>query len=229
MTKRNLSELIVKQIPIENVQGYENNPRKNDKAVNAVAVSIEKYGFKQPCVVDEDNILIVGHTRYKAALQLGLKTIPCVVATDLTPEEVREYRIMDNKLNELAEWDFEKLGEELADMPDFDFEAFGFTTEDFLGKTKSTESIYNQKIKGPIYEPQGPCPKVSSVYDLKKFQSLSESIEKSDVPEEIKTFLRFAAHRHIVFDYQAIAEFYAHAEPEVQELMEDSALVIIDF
>jgi site-specific DNA-methyltransferase (adenine-specific) len=141
MTKRNLSELIVKQIPIENVHAYENNPRKNDQAVDAVALSIERYGFKQPCVVDEEMILVVGHTRYKAALKLGLKTIPCVVAADLTPEEVREYRILDNKLNELAEWDFGKLGEELDAMPDFDFAEFGI---DF-GFITNTENAASPK------------------------------------------------------------------------------------
>lgn len=233
--RENLSELTVTQVPVEQISLYENNPRNNDKAIDPIALSIQKYGFKQPCVIDGENVLIVGHTRYKAALKLGLKTVPCVVAKDLTPDEVREYRILDNRLNEIAEWDYSKLSAELAEMPDFDYEAFSFSFEDIFGPgaTKSgggeEETIYNSSIKGPVYKPRGDCPEPTDLYKTTKFHLLKNAIEASSAPEEVKDFLRFAAYRHVVFDYQAIAEFYAHADKEVQLMMEDSALVIIDF
>ena len=93
--------------PIESVQPYERNPRINDQAVDAVAASIQEFGFRQPIVVDGDGVIIAGHTRWKAAKKLGLVNIPVHVAVDLSPEQVKAYRISDNKTGELAEWDFE--------------------------------------------------------------------------------------------------------------------------
>ena len=89
------------------------NPRKNDKAVDGVAESIKQFGFKQPIVIDKNGVIVAGHTRYKAALKLGFDTVPCVRVDDLTQKQIKAYRILDNKLNELASWDFEMLGEEL--------------------------------------------------------------------------------------------------------------------
>ena len=104
---------------------YAQNPRKNDDAVDKVAASIQEFGFKQPIVVDKDGIIIVGHTRYKAAQKLGLETVPVLVADDLTEEQAKAYRLADNKTNEFAEWDFELLDLELFDIG-IDMEQFGF-------------------------------------------------------------------------------------------------------
>ena len=90
---------------LDRVRPYENNPRVNDDAVDAVAASIREFGFAQPIVVDSDSVIIVGHTRLKAAQKLGLERVPVVVASHLTPDQVRAYRIADNRTNELAEWD----------------------------------------------------------------------------------------------------------------------------
>ncbi len=108
---------------------YANNPRHNDAAVAAVAASIRGYGFKVPIVIDNLGVVIAGHTRLKAALQLGLDEVPCIVADDLTPEQVKAFRIADNKVAELAEWDFEKLIGELDALKevDFDLDATGFS------------------------------------------------------------------------------------------------------
>ncbi|HBJ38540.1 MAG TPA: chromosome partitioning protein ParB, partial [Planctomycetaceae bacterium] len=92
--------------PITQPRPYESNPRVNDKAVDAVAASIKEYGFSQPIVVDTYGVIIVGHTRLKAAQKLGLEYVPVVVACHLTPEQARAYRIADNKTAELADWDF---------------------------------------------------------------------------------------------------------------------------
>lgn len=105
---------------------YANNPRNNDKAVDAVAASIREFGFKIPIVVDSDGVIVAGHTRLKAAQKLGLKTVPVVIADDLTEEQARAFRLADNKTAELAEWDFEKLNEELGVITDLDMQDFGF-------------------------------------------------------------------------------------------------------
>ena len=105
---------------------YENNPRNNDGAVDAVAASIAEFGFKIPIVIDTDGVIIAGHTRRKAAIKLGLEKVPCIVADDLTPEQIKAFRLADNKTGELAGWDFAKLEAELTELAEFDMTAFGF-------------------------------------------------------------------------------------------------------
>ena len=133
------------ELELDKIKPYEKNPRKNDRAVDGVAESIKQFGFQQPIVVDKKNVIVVGHTRYKAAQKLGLKTVPCVRADDLTKEQVKAYRIADNKLNELATWDFELLGEELTSF-EFNFEPFEFDLPAFKGviETKSADNDDNR-------------------------------------------------------------------------------------
>ena len=99
---------------INDIKPYENNPRVNDAAVDAVAKSIQKFGWRQPIVVDKDGVIVVGHTRYKAALKLGLEIVPVHVAADLTPAQAKAYRIADNQTATLSQWDDDKLPLELA-------------------------------------------------------------------------------------------------------------------
>lgn len=99
---------------IDDIKEYENNPRFNDNAVEAVKNSIEDYGFLNPIIVDSDGVIICGHTRCKAAKELGMEQVPVVVADDLTPEQVKAYRLADNKVGEFSTWDEEKLNEELS-------------------------------------------------------------------------------------------------------------------
>ncbi len=110
---------------LEEIKPYEKNPRNNDNAVDAVAASIREFGFKVPIIIDKDNIIVAGHTRYKAAKKLGLKTVPCIKADDLTDEQVKAFRLADNKVAEQAEWDFELLNEELENIT-MDMDQFGF-------------------------------------------------------------------------------------------------------
>jgi site-specific DNA-methyltransferase (adenine-specific) len=105
---------------------YENNPRNNDGAVDAVAASIKEFGFKVPIVIDKDNVIIAGHTRYKASEKLGLDKVPCIVADDLTEQQIKAYRLADNKVGELADWDFGTLEMELEGIDEIDMEQFGF-------------------------------------------------------------------------------------------------------
>ena len=123
-------DLRVKYVPIGDVHPYEDNPRRNDGAVQAVAASLREFGWKQPIVVDADGTIVVGHTRYKAALELGMTDVPVVVASDLTPEQCAAYRLADNRVGELAEWDSALLAQELDGLADLDMSAFGFTERD---------------------------------------------------------------------------------------------------
>lgn len=119
-------------LPINDVIPYDRNPRQNDRAVEAVARSIQEFGFRQSIVVDGDHVIIAGHTRWKAAQRLGLKTVPVHVAHGLALEQVRAYRIADNKLGELADWDSELLADELKQLQalSMDLDLLGFSQED---------------------------------------------------------------------------------------------------
>jgi DNA modification methylase len=119
---------------IAQIKPYENNPRFNDAAVDAVAKSIQEFGFRQPIVVDEDYVIIVGHTRYKAALKLGMKRVPVHVAKGLTPAQARAYRLADNQTATMSTWDEERLPLELAELQgmDFDLDLTGFSAEDIM-------------------------------------------------------------------------------------------------
>lgn len=111
---------------LSELKPYEKNPRRNDDAVQFVANSIKEFGFKVPIVIDKDGVIVAGHTRYKAAKQLKLKTVPCIIADDLTEEQIKAYRLADNKTAEIAGWDFALLDMELAEIT-MDMQDFGFT------------------------------------------------------------------------------------------------------
>lgn len=114
------------ELNLKDLKPYERNPRKNDEAVQYVVESIKQFGFKVPIVVDKNNVIIAGHTRYKASKELGLTKVPCVIADDLTDEQVKAFRIADNKTGEKAGWDLDLLKLELPELEDFDFTDFGF-------------------------------------------------------------------------------------------------------
>lgn len=117
-------EIIYKNI--DELIPYENNPRLNDEAVEYVKNSIKEFGFKVPVVIDKDNVIIAGHTRIKASKELGIKDIPCIIADDLTEEQVKAFRLADNKVAEKSVWDYTKLDEELDSILDIDMSMFDF-------------------------------------------------------------------------------------------------------
>ena len=214
----------VTEISVNDLKPYAKNTKKHDKTQIAnVAESIKQYGFVQPIVVDKDNSIVIGHCRYEAAKKLKLETVPCVCVDELTDEQVKALRIVDNKSNE-SPWDMEFLADELAevDLSMFDFD-FG------LDENENEENPYTQKIEVPHYEITGEKPSFEEMYDREKENELISEIENSDVSEKEKEFLIEAAHRHCCFNYRNIAEYYAHASAEMQKLMEKSALVIIDY
>jgi ParB-like chromosome segregation protein Spo0J len=221
---------------IDKVIPYARNPRKNDAAVPKVMASLKEYGFRQPIVVDKEGVVIVGHTRLKAAQQLGMNEVPVHIATGLTASQVKAYRIADNRTSEEAEWDQELLGLELSDLreADFDLNLTGFdgdTIEQALNPDEpaTSDGTYTRKVEAPAYQITGEKPDITALYDKSRYDQLVREINSSSMTDEQKQFLLLAATRHIVFDYQNIAEFYAHSDASMQKLMEDSALIIIDF
>ena len=147
------------------IRPYERNPRLNDKAVDAVAASLKEFGFRQPIVVDADGVIIAGHTRYKAALQLGLQKVPVHVATDFTPEQVKAYRIADNKTGEIAEWDFTILPIELSELEEsgFDLDLLGFGDKEL---TKLLNMNIEQGLTDPDEIPEPPDDPVTQKGDI---------------------------------------------------------------
>jgi ParB/RepB/Spo0J family partition protein len=134
----------IKSMKLEDLRVYKNNPRKNDEAVPYVAASIKEFGFKVPIIIDKDNVIIAGHTRYKAAKELKLKSVPVVVADDLTEEQVNAFRLIDNKTQELSSWDFNKLLDELNSLiDDIDMTQFGFAPigEEEEGGDKASQDL----------------------------------------------------------------------------------------
>lgn len=130
------------EMNLTDLKPYENNPRNNQEAVDYVASSINEFGFKVPIIIDKDNVIVCGHTRYLASKQLNMKKVPCIKADDLTDEQIKAFRLADNKVSEKAEWDYDKLNEELNDIYDIDMESFGFDI-DFVDE--EYEHIVNQQ------------------------------------------------------------------------------------
>lgn len=166
------------EVKTEDIIPYENNPRRNDQAVEKVAESIKQFGFKVPIVIDKENVIVSGHTRLKAAELLGLDKIPCIVADDLTEAQIKMFRLADNKTAELAEWDFEKLEEELAELTekfnivDFGFEELHDIEWDDVGDI--SEENYDKPEKDMLECPH--CHHVDSAIHFKKVsgEDLSE-------------------------------------------------------
>lgn len=118
-------EIIYKKV--SDLIPYEKNPRKNDEAVEYVANSIKEFGFKVPIVIDKNGTIVTGHTRLKASKQLGIKEVPCIIADDLSKEQIKAFRLADNKVGEVAQWDYELLNDELDEILNLDMSEFNFT------------------------------------------------------------------------------------------------------
>ena len=116
------------EMPLSELKMYENNPRKNAEAVQYVMNSIKEFGFRNPIIIDKDNVIVCGHTRFKAASKLKMKTVPCIMVDDLSEEQIQAFRLADNKTAEIAGWDYDKLEIELNDLDPaaFDIADFGF-------------------------------------------------------------------------------------------------------
>lgn len=150
---------------INNLKPYEKNPRINDEAVKYVMESIKQFGFKVPIVIDSNDVIVCGHTRYKAAKKLKLDKVPCVIADDLTEEQIKAYRLADNKVAEKAEWDFNLLNEELEDLINFDMELLGFD-DDVLEDNAEKVEEDDFDVETEIEDIEEPTSKLGDIYQL---------------------------------------------------------------
>lgn len=213
-----------KIVKITEVKVNPNNPRliKDDKfkkLVQSVKDFPEMLNIR-PIVVNKEMIILGGNMRFKACKEAGLKEVPIII-TDLTEEQQKEFLIKDNVFG--GEWDWDILANEWNVE---DIVKWGLDLP--LGYDEQKE-IYSTKIESPIYTPKGEKPKETELYSLGKYNELIDKINSSSLSDNKKLFLQLAATRHIEFDYSKIAEFYSHEEKETQDLMEDNALVIIDY
>lgn len=208
---------------------YDKNPRKNDSAVNMVMESIRQCEYIAPIVIDENNIILAGHTRYKALKKLGYKEAQIIIKSGLTDEQKQKYRLLDNKTNEFSEWDYDLLSNELygLDFGNLDIDWGIIDSEDDL--EVYNDSIYTEKTDIPQYQITGEKVSLSDCVNTEKYEELIKHIDTANISEKEKVFLKIAACRHYVFSYNKIAEYYAQASCETQKLMEESALVIIDY
>lgn len=148
----------VQEIKIDQLTPYDHNPRQNDGAVDAVAASIKNFGFKVPVVIDRERVIVAGHTRFKAAKKLGLESVPCIVADDLTDEQIRAFRLADNKVGELAGWDFDLLNMELAGIEELDMTQFGFLDPEEIEEpeevheVETPEDVQGRTVLGDVWQ-----------------------------------------------------------------------------
>lgn len=240
MTKHTNPADKVEQWPIEKLVPYAKNSRTHsDAQVAQIAASIKEWGWTTPILVDEAGGLIAGHGRLQAARKLKMTEVPVVIASGWSDAQKRAYVIADNKLALNAGWDNELLALELTELQGLGFgmDLIGFSKDEIAALMPkdpdddgADTSKYTKKIDAPIYQPTGDCPSTAALYDSAKYTQLTAQIHQNNaLAPEVKEFLLLAATRHIRFDFEQIAEFYAHADPDTQQLMEDSALVIIDF
>jgi hypothetical protein len=232
-----MTDMLIETVSVYDLKLDPKNARKHDKKnLLAMQNSLGKFGQQKPIVVDRDNVVIAGNGMLMAARALGVGSLK-VKRFEGTKDEALAYALADNRTAELSEWDTEILRESLRELNEINFDVgeIGFDLRDFgmLGISEGDESdsddSYTKKITIPIYEPRGEKPEVSQLFNFEKSTKLIFEIEESDLSYEEREFLKLAAYRHVVFSYQDIAEYYAHASPKVQDLMEKSALVIIDF
>lgn len=220
-----------KTLSVDDLIPYALNSRTHsDKQVAQIAASIREFGFTNPILVDEQNNLIAGHGRLMAARKLGMSEVPAVIVTGLDDRKRRALIIADNKLALNAGWDDEALRVELEDLASDFGELMGFSQDELvkLLKLDDDENSYTKKAEAPVYEPTGPKPEIGEMFDDTYTKQLLNEIDEVDIPDEEKVFLRRAAGRHTVFNFEVIANYYAHASKQTQELMENNALVIID-
>lgn len=214
------------------VEGLPKNPRiLRDERFKALKKSIEDdpemLELRELLVYpieDGQYVVIGGNMRLRVLQDLKAETAPCkVIPAETSVEKLKAYATKDNV--GFGDWDWEALEKEWDQDQLIEW---GLELPDNFNEQQEEEK-YTKKITPPIYNITGEKPALHQLFDVGKTRSLQADIESSDIPEDVKMFLRSAAHRHTVFNYHYIAEYYAHAPAAIQRLMEESALVIIDF
>jgi hypothetical protein len=228
------------------------HPTDNQEAIRR---SLETFGQRKPIVVSSVNTVVAGNGTMQAALDLGWETITVVrIPEDWSEDQIRAFAIADNKTTDMSKFDVAVLKSQLQDLhvSEFDIDMLGFSVDelDSLGEVSAVAGSvsdsdwddedddlpvgrevggeYTSKIMIPQYEVVGDQPGLDDLVNDQKAELLREQVRSSEIPDDVKDFLLMAANRHTVFNYKKVAEYYPHASPEVQRLMEESALVIID-
>ena len=217
------------QVKLYKIKGNPNNPRiiKNDKFKKLVK-SIQDFPQmleKRPIIVDEDMMVLGGNMRLKASKDAGLKEVWIDIAEGWTKEQKDEFVVKDNV--NFGDWEWDMLANEWDSVQLSEWGLDVWENQD--DTIVEDDNTYTRKIEAPTYEPKNEKPEPHKLYETKKVSELIEKIQALKLPKTEEAFLIYAAYRHTVFDYSKIADYYAHSSKEVQELMEDSALVIIDF
>ena len=209
-------QLQVEYVDISTIKPYKGNAKEHPKEqIEQIKKSITELGNLDPIGVWHNEI-VEGHGRYEALKQLGYTDIPVIRLDSLSDEQRRAYTLIHNQLTMNSGFDLDTLKVELDNIGEIDMSEFGFSLDDL-----AEDETYTRKIEPPTYEPTEET--APGIDELLRY------IDNADIPQEVADFLRLAATRHIVFDYGRIAEFYAHQPKEIQDLMESSALVIIDY
>lgn len=218
------------KIKIDDLKPYEKNAKIHTKEqIEQIKASINQFGMNDPIAVwGEENLIVEGHGRLEALKELGFKEVECIRLDHLTDEERKAYTLAHNKLTMNTDFDLSILDIELDSIQLIDMEQFGFINEVLEINDEELDEVYTTKIKIPQYEITGEEPHINDLVDDFKVNELLEEINKSSITEEQREFLKKAATRLYTFNYSNIAEYYAHQDREMQELMEKLALVIID-
>jgi hypothetical protein len=215
------------KVKISQVKRNPENPRLiKDNKFHKLVKSIKEFPEMleiRPIVVNDDMVVLGGNMRLKACQEAGLKEVHIIKADKLTVKKQREFIVKDNV--GFGEWDWDMLANEwdINELDDWGLD-LPFDTE-----PEESENTYSKKIEAPSYEPSEEKPTLKDLFNDEKTNQLIGKIDSSTLLKHEKDFLKLAATRHLVFDYKKIADFYAHSNKEVQELMEESALIIIDF
>lgn len=226
-----MNDIKITQKPIADLIPYSRNPRRNDEAVPMVMNSIKEFGFKVPIVIDKNNIIVCGHTRFKAALKLGLETVPCIVADDLSDEQIKAFRLADNKVSEKAEWDFEILSGELDDIINIDMDSFGFESIDFEEPEEDDSEKVNERER------------TGNAYNLDEYDELRAigfyqmpTLERIDyVPDDLVGFNyvlnsdRYESGVHFFIDDYQFERIWNNPQQYVEKLRQYVCVATPDF
>ncbi len=226
-----MNDIKIIQKSIADLIPYSRNPRRNDEAVPMVMNSIKEFGFKVPIVVDKNNIIVCGHTRFKAALKLGLETVPCIVADDLSDEQIKAFRLADNKVSEKADWDFEILSGELDDIINIDMDSFGFESIEFEEPEEDDSEKVNERER------------TGNAYNLDEYDELRAigfyqmpTLERIDyVPDDLVGFNyvlnsdRYESGVHFYIDDYQFERIWNNPQQYVEKLRQYVCVATPDF
>lgn len=222
----------IEKIKVDEIIPYADNAKLHpERQIEQIRSSILEFGFNDPIAIDENNVVIEGNGRLMAIKDLGFKEVDCIRIEGLTEDQKRAYILVHNQLTMNTGFDIDILNRELEKIKGIDMKQFDFELDiDFDTDIDTGEGTqYSTKVEIPQYEPTGECPDIWELVDTAKADSFLEEINESKVSPEEKDFLIKATRRLYEFNYRKIAEYYAQATPEMQELMEHLILVIIDF